>query len=91
MASLLFERDGWRPQQRAKKVVLKREDNAALTCWIREHLVLTWTEQTNPWREPLEDQVISRLRPPINLAHNKTHPFYEEMRAARKRFKAAAT
>ena len=28
MASLLFERDGWRPQQRAKKVVLKGEDNA---------------------------------------------------------------
>ena len=28
MASLLFERDGWRPEQRKKKAVLTREDNA---------------------------------------------------------------
>ena len=94
MASLLFKHESWRPQQRTKnpkKVFLNKEDNAALSRWIRKHLALTWTEQTDPWREPLEDQVISRLRPPINLVHNNTHPFYEEMCAARKRFKAAAT
>ena len=90
MASLLFERDGWRPEQRKKKVVLTREDNASLSRWMREQLALTWTEQTDPWREPLEAQVIRLLRPPINLDHNQTHPFYKRMKAARERFKVAA-
>lgn len=90
MASLLFEHDGWRLERRTRKVVLKREDNAALSRWIREHLALTWTEQADPWREPLESEAISLLRPPINLRYNGTHPFYKTVRAARGRFEAAA-
>ena len=88
MASLLFEHEGWRPEQRKKKVVLTREDNAALSRWLREHLTLTWTRQTDPWQ--LEADVIGLLRPPINRDRNETHPFYEEMGLARAGFRAVA-
>ena len=90
IASLLFEREGWRPERRAKKVVLNKKDNTELSCWIRRELALTVTEQAAPWQGPLEAQVIRLLRPPINLERNQTHPFHDDMSAARDRFKAAA-
>jgi hypothetical protein len=88
LASLLMETLSLHPQMTRKKVVLSRDENQALGVWQRTHLRSTWCEEADPWA--IEAKVIAAMGPPLNLASNSAHPFYSTMRAARKRFRAAA-
>lgn len=88
LASLLMESLGFTPQQTKTKSVLPNSQNKALSKWQEEHLRLTWAEHDQPWF--IEDAVISRLKPPLNLAGNASHPFYSELTQARAKFIEAA-
>lgn len=74
--------------KRGTKVVLTPEDNDRLTAWQYIHLRLTWFATTQPWL--LETSVIAALRPPLNLAANKTHSFHPTLSTARRALVRAA-
>jgi hypothetical protein len=86
LASLLFEAMGWRPRF-TDRPLLSVADNATLRNWQHQNLRLTWAEHPEPWN--VENVVIARLQPPLNLAGNSAHPFHGVLSSARKRFKSA--
>jgi hypothetical protein len=88
LAALLFESLGWEPQRARTKVVLSAVDNRVLTDWQRDNLRIAWAVRREPWLH--EADAIARLRPPLNLATNESHPFYGQMKAARVRLRDAA-
>jgi hypothetical protein len=88
LAALLCKRHGWWPIEAQKKVLLTRDDNAALSAWQRANLALTWAARQRPWE--IEHEVIAQMQPPLNLASNATHPFYTSVRDARTRFRQRA-
>jgi hypothetical protein len=47
-----------------------------------------WVEGPQAWES--EPAVIALMRPPLNRAHNATHPFSGEVGRARERYRAAA-
>lgn len=47
------------------RVVLIAEDEARLTAWMHAHLRLTWAEDAEP--ESVEEDLVRRLRPPLNV------------------------
>jgi hypothetical protein len=75
------------------KVALSAHDNARLSAWQREHLLLTSFAREQPWE--IESEVIAQLAPPLNSAANAVHAFYPTLRAARaelrKRARAASS
>ena len=82
LAALLWRREGWTPYVTAKrKLRFTTEDNAALTAWQFEHLLLTWAVTTEPWQ--IEAQVIADLKPPLNVDHNSAHVFCATIKQAR--------
>lgn len=87
LASLLFEQRGWAPVMRGRPL-LTTADNKELTDWQRQNLRLTWAVQARPWE--VERAVIEALAPPLNLAHNRSHPFAATLTRARRRFHEAA-
>ncbi|WP_155055739.1 GIY-YIG nuclease family protein [Streptomyces blattellae] len=64
LAGLLMPAEGYRTTW-TDRVVLVPEDEQRLTRWMHHHLTLTWTEHPDP--VPLEKELISRLRPPLNV------------------------
>ena len=54
---------------------------AILSDWIGQNACLTWVEHPEPWS--IEPSVISRLDLPLNLAHNRNHPFWPYLTEAR--------
>ncbi len=89
LAALLLEPLHLSPVRTKKKVVLTREQNATLSAWQHDHLRVTWCPRSQPWL--VEDEVIARMRPPLNLAGNTSHPFHGHLSAARKAFRQAAS
>jgi hypothetical protein len=49
---------------------------------------VTWLEHPAPWE--IEHQLILELRPPLNLAENRSHSFYSELSQLRRQAKARA-
>jgi hypothetical protein len=47
------------------RVVLVPEDEARLTAWMYAHLRLTWAEDAEP--TVIEDELVRRLHPPLNV------------------------
>lgn len=88
LAALLREQYAWCPVRRTKKVVLTTEDNAALSRWQQSNLGLTWATCAMPWN--IEDEVIMRMQPPLNLASNASHDFFPTVQSARASFRRAA-
>jgi hypothetical protein len=88
LAALLVDQLGLRPYLRGTKVALCADDNAHLSRWQREWLLLTWYARPRPWE--IEAAVIAGLRPPLNSASNAAHPFYATVRAARAEFRRRA-
>jgi len=72
LASLLHVKEGYTSRWTATRVVLVPDDEARLTEWMRRHLCLTWGEVDEP--KAVEAEIISLLRPPLNLDHNRHHP-----------------
>lgn len=81
LAALLIDTLRLRPFLRGTKVALEASDNARLSAWQREHLLLTWCARERPWE--IEAEVIALLEPPLNSSGNLTHSFYARVRAAR--------
>jgi hypothetical protein len=81
LAALLVDTLQLRPSLRGTKVALDAIDNARLSAWQREHLLLTWSTRERPWE--LEQEVIAQLGPPLNSAGNPTHRFRRRVREAR--------
>lgn len=71
------------------KYRLRPEDNRALSAWQAAHLRVGWLVVSEPSR--FECGVVRTLQPPMNREHNRDHPFYERMGAARMAFRAAAS
>jgi hypothetical protein len=88
LASLLLDAEQFAPTVTATKYTLTRDDNRRLSAWQRAHLFLTWCEQPRPWE--VEADVIAAMQPPLNLAENHAHPFYDTLHEARCRFRQAA-
>lgn len=53
-----------------------------LSAWMEKNAFVTWIEHPFPWE--LEADLITKLSPPLNLEHNKTHPFNAILSAKRK-------
>lgn len=87
LASLLYEREGWRPYW-TDRPLLSDGDNDALTTWLTENLRVQWVQVAEPWA--IEADVIRLMRPPLNRKHNQTHTFYAKTGEARSRFREAA-
>jgi GIY-YIG catalytic domain-containing protein len=81
LAALLVDTLKLRPFLRGSKVALGASENARLSAWQREHLLLTWSTRQRPWE--IEGEVIAHLGPPLNSAGNAAHDFYERVREAR--------
>jgi hypothetical protein len=88
LAALLIDELALRPCLRGTKVALDAPDNARLSQWQDEHLLLTWCPRELPWE--IESDVIARLGPPLNSAANAAHIFYPRVRAARAEFRSRA-
>ena len=88
LAALLIDALPLRPLVRGTKVALDAADNARLSRWQREHLLLTWCSRERPWE--IETGVIAQLGPPLNSAGNAGHAFYPRVRGARAEFRRRA-
>jgi hypothetical protein len=88
LAAFLLDERGYQPLRRSKKVVLGSEDNLDLRRWQEEHLHLTWCPRQRPWKGAIEALVIAAMKPPLNWHHNRAHPFWPEVDAARRRFRS---
>ncbi len=88
LAALLIDALELRPSSRGTKIALSADDNARVSGWQRQHLLLTWCARERPWE--IEGQVIARLGPPLNSAANADHAFYPVVRAARAEFRTRA-
>jgi hypothetical protein len=88
LAALLIDDLSLHPLMRGTKVALDVADNARLSRWQREHLLLTWCSRQRPWE--IESEVIAQLRPPLNSAGNAAHAFYPRVRDARAEFRRRA-
>jgi len=53
-----------------------------LSAWMENNAFVTWIEHPSPWE--LEADLIAKLLPPLNLQHNKNHPFNAILSAKRR-------
>lgn len=72
-----------------RTVLASGHHEAALSELMGERLLVSWVEHLNPAQ--IEQTMIERLRPPLNLDHNKHHPSYLQVKALRSSFNASAT
>lgn len=82
VAALLIDALELDPYLRGTKVALSADDNARLSAWQREHLLLTSCARERPWA--IEGEVIAQLEPPLDSAANARHAFYPVVRAAQR-------
>jgi len=61
---------------------------ADLSAWMSQNARVVWAPCDEPWR--LEDQLIDRLNPPLNLRGNAHNNFYPTLRATRAACKQTA-
>lgn len=88
LAALLIDALQLEPFVRGSKIVLDASDNARLSAWQRDALLLTWSARERPWE--IEGDVIRQLGPPLNFAGNAAHAFYPRVRDARAQFRRRA-
>lgn len=70
----------------SKHKKFKEDDEVRLSEWMRNNLLMAYFVNVNP--EPLEDQLIKELNPPLNLAKNSNrvnHEFREMLSKLRTR------
>lgn len=64
------------------------EGEAVLSEWMAEHARVCWVVTEEPWT--MEPAVIAELNLPLNLQHNRDHPFADELVRRRADQKAQA-
>jgi hypothetical protein len=69
------------------------ETEELLSAWMSDNAFVTWVERPRPWS--IEREVIGGLSLPLNINHNRSHPYCATLQAlrqdARARAKAAKT
>ncbi|MFC0453380.1 GIY-YIG nuclease family protein [Rhodococcus jostii] len=86
LAGLLMAREGYQ-NRRTDRVVLTDSDETRLTAWMDTHLRLSWSEHPNP--RQVEQAIIEKLTPPLNVDHTKG-PLRDAVKAARDSYYASA-
>ena len=86
LAGLLMARKGYQTR-RTDRVVLTDPDETRLTAWMDTHLRLSWSEHPNP--RQVEQAIIEKLTPPLNVDHTKG-PLHDAVKAARDSYYASA-
>lgn len=87
LAGLLMLTEGYHTMW-TDRVVLIPEDERRLTTWMHERLRLTWAEDPAP-RE-IEDELIQRLTPPLNVSGVDTTDLVPAVVAAKNRYMSSA-
>jgi hypothetical protein len=77
---------GWRPVEIDGRRRNDEATEALLTNWLGE-LSVSWVEVAAP--ELVEPEVIRLLRPPLNHDHNRCHPNWAALDAARAAWRRA--
>jgi hypothetical protein len=88
LVALLMASEGYTTRWTTDRVVPIDADEDRLSAWMRQHLRVTWAEHPRP--EDVESAVIGELGPPLNQMHNKTHPHYATIAAARAAYRTSA-
>lgn len=88
LAAVLSEREGWTAVQGARRVQVAPEHEGSLTTWMTGHLGLTWA--LTAAHATLEREVIAAIHPPLNHRHNRAHPAYPIVMAARRAWRVSA-
>jgi hypothetical protein len=89
LGCLLRERLGIRLCRTGAKDRLTFADGEQkLSDWMAANASVCWVEHPRPW--DIEERVITELRPPLNLAANRTHPFHASLTALRREMKRSA-
>lgn len=84
LGALLATQLGLRP----KNTELMWDHGERLSEWMSRNAFVMWIEHPKPW--DIEVCVIQTFRPPINIKHNRDHPFCPTLKAARKHHKDMA-
>ncbi|MDX2553305.1 MULTISPECIES: GIY-YIG nuclease family protein [Streptomyces] len=87
LAGLLMPTEDYRTTW-TDRVVLVPGDEQRLTRWTHQHLALTWSEHVDP--VPLEKELISRLRPPLNVDGAEHGTTRDSVKQARSFYYASA-
>ena len=88
LIALLMPSEGYTTRWTKTRVVPIDADEARLSAWMRQHLRVPWAQHPEP--HAVEAPVIAELTPPLNQAHNKSHPLYSRIAAARAIYRACA-
>jgi hypothetical protein len=88
LAAVLWQSMGWTPTQKASRLTLADDHEAALTAWQTQHLRVSWHVMPTPY--DCEPAVIAAMAPPLNSKHNEQHPYYPTLRALRARLLATS-
>lgn len=56
---------------------LTRAGEARLTEWMAAHARVCWSVHPRPWE--IEKELIRSLSLPLNLQHNESHPFHDDL------------
>lgn len=88
LAALLRDELGLRPGWAGKHPTMSPDEEARLSAWQDEHLLVGWVAHPEPWL--IEGAVIDRFGPPMNLDGNRRHPFHPVLKERRARFRAEA-
>jgi hypothetical protein len=86
LAGLLLEDEQYQTRW-TDRVVLVDDDEIRLTDWMTKHLHVSWCEHPAP--RDVEESIIRRLRPPLNVEH-ASGPAVDLVKAARRRYYASA-
>lgn len=88
LVALLMPSEGYTTRWTTDRVVPIDADEARLSEWMRAHLRITWAVHPEP--KAVERAVIEALGSPLNQEHNKAHPLYGAIKAARAAYRASA-
>lgn len=90
LAGLLMDDTGWTTARSGvrRRVVLTRASEAELSAWMARWLTFTACPVSNP--DTIEDEVIARLVPPLNVAATPDTPCRRQVIAAREKYEASA-
>jgi hypothetical protein len=80
---------GWDTEVRAGRRQHVPESEALLTEWMGRTLALTWTLHERP--AAVERDVIASMGPPLNFAHNRGHPNWQQVAERRQQWNEGST
>lgn len=86
LAALLADQYGWSAAIVDGRPALAPDFEAQLSKFMAKHLRVSWFTHEDP--ESVEDAIVGRLMPPLNLDGNSSHPAYSYVKAKRAAFRS---